>query len=813
MSALRADAVERSARRRLHLIGNAHLDIAWLWLCWEGFAAVKATFRSALDRMVEYPDFQFSASSAAYYEWIELNDPAMFEEIRRRVAEGRWHLVGGWWVEPDCNIPGGEALVRQALLGQTYFRDRFGRTSTVGYNVDSFGHPASLPQILLKSGLSHYVFMRPQPHERKLPARTFAWESADGSRVTAFQVPFEYCTSVENLNAHLERCAAELRETASSSMCFFGVGNHGGGPTKANIEAIAQFKDGAAVELVFSSPERFFDELGSRARTLPLVHDELQHHASGCYAAHSGVKQWNRQAENRLLVAEKFGAIASKLAGLPYPERLREAWKSVLLNQFHDVLAGTSVEAAYDDARDAYGEALAIANRAMHQAIQAIAWQIDIPVNEGGTPIVVFNPHAWPARANLELETDGLGDATALVDEQGQTMPLQTVASQARVGAWRRRVTFTTDLPAMGYRVLRTSGAPLPTTPAPAGPSMLDTDRWRLTIDPSSGHVASLLDRVHGCEVLSAPGGRAVVMADASDTWGHGVRRFQQEVGGFTPIRVEIIEHGPVKSVIRVESHYQASRLVQDFALVGGLDAIPVRVTVDWHERHKLLKLRWPVNVRMPRATYEIAYGTIERPPSGDEEPGQSWFDVSGIHERTGDTYGLSILNDAKYSFDVRGSEMSLTVLRSPAFAHHDPFQPDSWDDVTFLDQGVQRFHYTLLPHAGAWRGAGTARRAAELNQPPVAMIDTFHEGPMPGAHSFVEAIPSAIAVTALKLAEDGSADVVLRCHETAGEPAQGRIRLPFLDQVIDVDFRPHEIKTFRVGSVVREVNLLECSI
>ncbi|HEX3629365.1 MAG TPA: glycoside hydrolase family 38 C-terminal domain-containing protein [Candidatus Dormibacteraeota bacterium] len=811
MSALRVDELE-GRRKRLHLIGNAHLDIAWLWPCWEGFAAVKATFRSALDRMTEHEQFQFSASSAAYYEWIQENDPAIFEEIRGRVAEGRWHLVGGWWVEPDCNLPGGEALVRQALLGQTYFREQFGRTATVGYNVDSFGHPASLPQLLLKSGLTAYVFMRPQPHERKLPARTFAWESVDGSRVTAFRVPFEYGTSGETLPAHIERCAVELQESGGASMCFFGVGNHGGGPTRANIETIDRLAKESKHELVFSSPADYFAEIAEDASMLPVVRDELQHHASGCYAAHSAVKQWNRQAENRLLVAEKLSTIARRLTGINAGLSLRAAWKNVLLNQFHDILAGTSLESAYEDAREAYGEAKHSAAKATHQALQAIAWQIDIPFADGSTPIVVFNPHAWPSRANLELETDGLSDANSLVDETSACIPLQTMHSTATVGSWRRRVSFTADLPPLGYRVFRTSMTASPTAPTPSGPNVIETDRWRLTVDPRTANVSSLVDRRHGCEVIGAPGGRAVVMADPSDTWGHNVTRFQQEIATFAPVRIELREHGPVKSVLRVQSRYHDSTLTQDFSLIKGLDAIVVDVSVDWHERHQLLKLRWPVRVRMPKATYEIPYGTVERSPSGDEEPGQSWFDVTGIHERTGESYGLSMLNDAKYSFDVRGAEMSLTVLRSPAFAHHEPFTPESWEGIAFLDQGVQRFRYALLPHAGDWRDGQTARRAAELNQPAMAMLDTFHGGPLPLSKPFLEATPAAIAVTAIKLAEDGSGDVIVRAFESSGEPVRGRICLYFLDQAIDADFRPHELKTFRVGTGVHEVNLIECS-
>ena len=224
--------------KKLHMIGNAHLDPVWLWQWQEGFQEVKSTFRSALDRLDEYEDFIFTASSAAFYEWVEKGDPGMFEEIRARVVEGRWQIVGGWWIQPDCNIPGGESFARQALYGQRYFQEKFGTTARVGYNVDSFGHNCMLPQILAKSGLDYYVFMRPAPHEKGLPDDLFWWESDDGSRVLAFRIPFEYCTTGEDLEKHVRRCAGEIREPFVHTMCFYGVGNHGGGPTKENIESI-----------------------------------------------------------------------------------------------------------------------------------------------------------------------------------------------------------------------------------------------------------------------------------------------------------------------------------------------------------------------------------------------------------------------------------------------------------------------------------------------------------------------------------------------------------------------------------------------
>src|SRR5215216_1504909 len=386
------------------MIGNAHIDPVWLWQWQEGFHEVKASFRSALDRMKEFADFVFVASSAAFYEWVEQSDPAMFAEIQQRVAEERWNIVGGWWVEPDCNIPSGESFARHGLYAQRYFKEKFGMIARTGFNVDSFGHAGSLPQILEKSGIDYYVFLRPMPHEKGLPGRLFWWQSDDCSRVLAFRIPFEYLSWGKDVEIHARRCADEMKEPIDEYMCFYGVGNHGGGPTIANIESIRCLDDDPdfPARLAFSTPETFFRAAETKGWPIPVVQDELQHHASGCYAVHSGIKRWNRLAENRLLAAEKLSVAAvvwgegTSGSSPCYPEDFARAWQNVLFNQFHDIMAGTSLEAAYDDARDAYGEALTIAGHALNQATQTIAWNIGIPLGKNARPLVVFNPLTWP---------------------------------------------------------------------------------------------------------------------------------------------------------------------------------------------------------------------------------------------------------------------------------------------------------------------------------------------------------------------------------------------------------------------------------
>ncbi len=784
----------------LHMIGHAHLDPVWLWQWQEGFQEAKATFRSALDRMQEYEDFQFISSSAAFYEWVEQSDPEMFAEIRERVAEGRWCLVGGWWIEPDCNIPAGESFVRQGLYGQRYFQSRFGRRATVGFNPDSFGHSAMLPQILQKSGLDSYIFMRPMPNEKGLPGRLFWWQAADGSKVLTYRIPYEYLTWGQDVEHHLRRCAAELKAPLNDLMCFYGVGNHGGGPTKENIESIHHWQqDDSLPELIMTHPEAYFEHVRQQNLDLPVVHDDLQHHASGCYSVHSGIKMWNRQAEQALVTAEKFSLLANWALDQPYGEGFEQAWKNVLFNQFHDILAGTSLESAYDDAQWMHGEAMSIAGRNLNYGVQAISWAIDIPEEAEMKPLVVFNPHSWTVQAPVEMEVGRLQEGAALFTDDDVEIPFQRTQSHATAGG-RSRICFVAELPPLGYRVfkLRLDQKAAPFEHVDAGPTWMENARYRLDIHPETGFLTQLLDKQLDYQVFAGPAARPVVIADNSDTWSHNVLQFNDEVGQFQGAVVKLVEQGPVRAILRVRSEYGASSLVQDFIMYQHKDQIDVRVTVDWREQFKLLKLKFPVNQVFRRATYEIPYGTLERPVNGHEQPGGAWLDVSGIAEGRKDRVGLALLNDGKYSFDVLNQEMSITVLRSPIYAHHDPMVPAEDGHYTFIDQGIQRFTYAILPHHGSWEESGVVQGAAELNQKPISLWETYHRGTLPQKDTYLQVNTDQVVVSALKQAEDGE-DMILRCYETNKAAVDAVITLPHWQRTVAASFGPAEIKTFRV--------------
>ncbi|MBO7745437.1 alpha-mannosidase [Paenibacillus sp. MWE-103] len=825
----------QSLPSRIHLIGNAHLDPVWLWQWQEGYAEIKATFRSALDRLNEYPEFVFTRSCAAYYRWIEENAPEMFEEIRARVAEGRWIIVGGWWIQPDCNLPSGESFARHGLYGQRYFQAKFGTTAKVGYNVDSFGHNAMLPQLLKKSGIDYYVFMRPDKQEKELERNLFWWESEDGSRVMTFRLSDSYSTSwgaslEDKIIKHADMGAVD----GHAHMTFYGVGNHGGGPTIANLEAIRalQAKFGAD-RLAISSPNRYFEELEFARPALPVLKDELQMHAVGCYSTHSESKENNRRAEHRLLAAEKFSAAAGVLLGLSYPqEQLKQAWENVLFNQFHDIMGGCSIREAFQDARESYGEALHIAAKALNAATQRISWSIDtmkpdvkslskekdwLSWEQGdlGTPYVVFNPLSWetevPVRANRKL--------ASVTDDEGNAVPVQTVRASRTNGRDNWDTLFMARVPAMGYRVywcFRDKALTPESAPSPviAEGNVLENDYVRVEIEPHTGYVSRMLDKRTNTEVLAGKGAVPVVIDEHhSDTWGHGLRSYRDLIGYFADAEVKVLEQGPLRGVLRVTSRYNGSTLRQDFTLHHHSADVQVRVQLDWREKHKMLKLSFPVAAEQPETHAEIPYGYLRREPNGREVPGQQWIDVCGIDPKTGTRRGLAILNSGKYAYDVLDNEARITVVRSPIFADHYGVRDDQ---VEYMDQGVQEFAYALVPYEGGWQDAGIVRKAYELNVPPVAVWETYHEGPLPQKYEGLKISSEQVICTAFKQAEDGGGWIA-RGYETAGRPAKAELRVPMLNRSWTADFGKCEIKTFYVPSdaelPVREVQLTEMAM
>lgn len=817
--------------RTLHMIGNAHLDPVWLWPWQEGYQEARATFRSVLERMDEYPDFIFTCDQIVLLSWVEEQDPALFERIRERVAEGRWVNAGGWWVEPDCNMPMGESFARQGLYGQRYLISRFGRHATVGMNVDPFGHTATLPQILRGQRLDSYMFLRPGKHESDLDDTLFWWESPDGAKVLAYRIPFEYCSPPGDIAWQTEKSIMALDRAHGEGMVFYGVGNHGGGPTKANIESIHRYdRMGSFGRMKMSSPREYFDEMFSREPAfldrLGVRRDDLQHHAPGCYSSHSGIKAWQRRAQFAVLAAERWAAVSALRSGVEYPrDDLERAWKQVLFNQFHDILPGSAIESAYDDARDQLGEAVSIAKRIITRAHNLIAHDIDIPLAPDTQPVVVFNPHPWPVSTDVELQYGVQPTGVHVVDGRGLATVSQGIQSVATTDdKGRGAVAFRADLPAFGYRLYRLLPGSAPVAPAAspltATDTLLENDHLRVEIDPETGWLSSLLDKASGLDLVAGTPSltHTQICDDPTDTWGHRVISYAWAGAAMTVDRIRVRESGPLRASIRIERSWGRSTLVEELVLGHDARALRVEVTIDWRERAHLLKLRVPMSLSEPAATYEIAYGELQRPVDGAEEPAQSWVDLTG--EVDGSAAGLTVIATNKHAWDVSpGSSPSIgiTAVRSPVYSWHDPQLLEEDGVYRFQDQGVQHFRYELVPHAGDHRAAQPVRRAVELSAPVRAQLEAFHEGTLGDHGSFASDGRGSVLVTAIKGSEDasaesGGADLVVRAIETRGETSDVTIELPLIGRAIEATFGPYQLRTFRVpreGAIV-EVDLLE---
>lgn len=792
--------------KQIFCVGNGHLDPMWLWRWQEGSCEVKATIGSALDRMKEYPEFKFICSSASVYEWIEEFDPQMFEEIKQRVAEGRFIIVGGQYVQPDCNLPSGESFVRQSLYSQRYFFEKFGKIARTGYNVDSFGHNGMLPQILKKSGMNSYVFMRPGNHEKDLPGQLFRWESADGSQVLAARLSDPYCKKSQNseeMDEHINN-TIEHDPVNDELFFFYGVGNHGGGPTKKNIEMILEArKNHPDMEFIFSDVTDLFERIDYKKDRLPVLKDDLQYHAIGCYSTLSHVKDAIRRAECSLTSAEHFAMLAKVTCNKPLPSNdiIKTAWKDVLFSHFHDSFGGCSIKTAHDDTMLMLSESRAVAARVENNALQTLSWQVDTHDAEKGIPVMFFNPHGFAVDTVAQVVVE---EGNAIFDEQGNKVPCQVVRAEANL-VFKKDMAFGVQVPALGYKtyyIRPVEALDEFETSLVVEDNALENADYRLEFEAHTGYMTRFYDKKREKELLSGFGAIPVVIDETGyDTWAHGKTTFDREIARFADGKITVIEKGPVRATLKVESRYNDSTLTQYFTLPEKGEP-QVRVVADWHEKHKMLKLRFETALENPTAYYEIPFGVKQRETDGKEYPGLMWQALRSGEE------GLAICNDGKYSFSAKGSAMDITVLRSPYYNDHcaeeDP-------EGIFTEQGLQEFKYVLLPVTEKGWGKVIAR-ARLLNTPVTSIIENNHKGTLPTENSILNIAEDNIMLSAFKPSEDGKG-IVLRAYETDGVETTAHITGSGLGAPLTARFTPYSVNTYYLENGAnqwKEINLIE---
>src|SRR5271157_3704682 len=832
----------------IRVVGNSHIDMAWLWPWTETVEVVRNTFQSVLDLMREYPDLKFTMSSARTYEWMQEKYPDMFEQIKQRVKEGRWEVIGGMWVEPDLNMPDGESLVRQILVGKRYFQKNFGADIKIGWNPDSFGYNWQLPQIYKKSGIDYFVTSKLlwATDYTKFPYRLFWWEAPDGSRLLTY-FPHEYANEfdpqqiTQDLSLYAPLIYGTKVADSPQMLYLYGIGDHGGGPTRIMLDQANRLRERDTVfpKIEFSTAKEFFADLTQELPNLkvPIWKDELyfEYHR-GVYTSQADTKQRIRRDEELMLDAEKYASLAS-LFGLPYAQDQFElAWKNLLFDHFHDVMPGSGIAVNYLDAKRNLEEVARSAKEITDGALDEILAHVN--TQGDGVPVVVFNSLSWPRTEVIEAEVQLPHPArqVEVVDARGQRVEHQLLALDSVTN--RVRLLILTDAPALGYktyfvRSAAKTGASLDmhnrslehvvTTSGNTSVDNMENGSVRVTVDPQTGCITSLFDLRTQTETLapsqtdtggprtSACGNLLQAFYDKPkrwDAWNIDSDFEKQHWDLDKADEVKLVERGPLRAVIRVKKHFQNSTFVQDIRMYAGVPRVDVKMQVDWHEKHILLKVAFPLSAHSDQATFEIPYGSIERPTTRNtaaehakfEVPAQRWADLSDTK------HGFSLLNDSKYGYDVKGNVLRLSLLRSP-----------EWPDP-HADEGHHEFTYSLYPHGGNWRDAQTVRRGYELNYKLIAMPTGRHQGRLPAEHSFVQVQPGDLVLTAMKQAEDGSG-LVLRFYEWAGKEVDAKLTLPggvesasetdlmerltgplpMKNSAVIVHTKPYEIKTIKV--------------
>ena len=795
---------------RLALTGHAHLDLAWLWPLEETRRKAKRTFASVLGLMDRYEDFTFNQSSALLYEWIERDAPELFTRVKQRVEEGRWEPVGGSWVEADCQIPSGESFVRQLFYGQHYFEERFGRRSTVAWFPDTFGYSPGLPQLLRGAGLSGFFTYKLNWSETNdFPHDLLVWEGIDGSRVVAhfFDNPgADYNGDISAHDLYGTWRNFKGKRHHPESLFSFGWGDGGGGPSEKMLENYSRLKDFPAMpRLRMARVDEFFASLPEDGLPEWVGELYLELHR-GTLTTQAKVKKLNREAEHRLLEAEAFATIAT-LSGAAYPgEKLERSWKSLLLNQFHDILPGTSISEVYEDAHRQLEGTVSGAEKLRDEALQRLA-RGDEPADAQRT-VAVANAALHPRPLTVLLEGD---PGAAVIDGKGEALPTQRVTDGLLVHAPHLLV------PGLGWTTLRVRGESSTPTPIDAGSGVrvgeagggasIENELLRVEVG-ADGSLHSVYDLEAEREALDGRGNLLWVYADKPPNWDAWDVDASYELEGeeLPSARVvEVGELGPLRASVLVERRWRGSRILQTYRLLAGSRRLEIETLIDWHERQTFLRALFPLNVRSHEATFETMYGALKRPTHHNTSWDATRFEV-GAHrycDLSEPGYGVALLNDGKYGHSAKRNVLGISLLRSPLY-------PDP-----LADEGEHRFTYCLLPHPGAWTEAEVSREAFALNSP---LFTVANRGEPCSAYGFVAAEGVELSLGSLKKAQDGRG-VILRLYEPHGArgPAALRFatgveraeRLNLLEEregtvevqgdEILLDVRPFEVLTLRV--------------
>ena len=684
-----------------HLIANSHIDPVWLWDQYEGIDEVLNTFRAACDRLDEYPELCFTASSLQFYQWCLRHDSRLFARIQSHVAAGRWEVTGGWWVEADTNLPQADSVRWQSDIAGRFIDEHFdGRCTPVALLPDTFGHPASLPKLLAETGQRYFIFCRPSPTEKDdLPGDLFYWQYG-GQRVLAYRLRYHYSqTKSEDEALIRQRLGDPDYGQRPDNAFFFGVGNHGGGPTIAEIELYRRLIE-AGGDLGFSTCAAFFAAAEQQA-DIPTYEGDLHRHAVGCYSVVRAIKQGVRGAEQGLAYAAR--ALDMQGAGV---DVLRPAWRATLFNQFHDILPGSCSPPAAQMAIGELGGVDGEWRAAAYGALKAHSSQLPVRCREG--EFRIYNTLPWEVRAPLTLESfQYFVPEAPFLNDQGEALTVQAILPDVRCN--NRRWSFVDTLPARGCRVYHFDATG---REAARGPSPI---HYTPGIGIAAGALAVAADgaieaRDASTEQPLLPAPRYLVLDDESDTWGHGVVCYDQVSGAFELQSTAVLE-GPVTSRLYQRWRFGDSGLDAIYSLYADLPWVDLELQVRWAEDRRILKLELGAASGVDRWLMQGPGGPIERPADGSEQPLHHWVRVAGPGG------GLAVLQDGAFAADCLDGRLRINLVRSSVYGFHAPDTLDVHDPQRRTDQGVHTFRLRLLPGVEADAG-DLDRRVAEFLEP-----------------------------------------------------------------------------------------------
>jgi len=809
-------------------VGHTHIDVAWLWRLRQTRDKVGRSFGTVLKLMEQYPEYIFMSPQAQLYDYCKKDYPQVYEGIKQRVKEGRWEAEGSMWVEADTNVTSGESLVRQFLVGKRFFRDEFGVENKIMWLPDVFGYSGALPQIIKKSGLDYFMTTKISWNEYdKFPYDTFMWQGIDGTKVLShFATGSDYKKGNQpawmpsghftTYNSYLEPNQViggwqrySNKDLNQEYLISFGYGDGGGGPTKEMLEHGHRMGKGIeGCPVVKQMPSReFFEELEKK-----VIHDPklptwagelyLQFHR-GTLTSEAYGKRANRKSELLYHDVETLASLAMKLAGAGYPaEEILESWKLILLNQFHDIIPGSSIAAVYQDSRAQYEQVLGVGEYLAASAEKAVCALVP------GNGVVVFNTLGFARDSVALVGVQDVGRRVAVYDSDGTELPSQMTPEG-------RLVFLAKDVPAKGYKSFKyaatENACTLPVIDASG--LVIDTPALQITFDENY-NISSLVEKAGGNELIPAGqlGNRLIAFEDKAfnhPAWDIKMY-FREKSWWIDDVQsAEVIEAGPVRTVLRVMRKFQHSTIRQDFKFYPAGTRIDVDYEIDWKDKEICLKCDYPVDVNAERATFDIQFGSLERVTHENSSWDFAQFEVCGHKwaDLSDNGMGLSVLNDCKYGWTAKAGHLMPTLLRAPN-GHH------SGQDIE-----VHRFTYAIYPHAGRAGDSDVVRQGYDLNVPLRAMTGTGEPqseayAALPAAYSLVSADKDNIIIETVKKAEDSGA-LVIRMFEcwnrktTTALSFGSKVKrlwecdlMEENDVVLDsagLTFKPFEIKTVKV--------------